>query len=188
MADETKTVILTQPEGERLALEGTGAVALHGDEKHPPMRHDAQMVHATAPHHPLVHMVCWDDDDVCRVEVSGRVTLAGDEESPVRVTMAHRFETPHHQTHALAPVKFEPMECTVRMPTALASPLHHALQLRTPLQVRFCNTWHVASDYTVEVTMGERKLWSIRLTGATVATPQPCDDEPCPPTPGARTS
>ena len=58
-----------------------------------------------------------------------------------------------------------------------------AVILRTPLQLRFCNPWHIASDYTVEVTLGERRLWSVRLTGATVATPQPCADDGCPPAP-----
>jgi hypothetical protein len=178
MADETETeiVVLTQPEGERLALDHAGSVALHGDDDCAPMRHDvgARLTHVTE--RPLVHMVCWDEDDLCRVQVEGRVTLAGDEKAPLHVTMAHRFENDHRQTH-----RIEPVDHTMHLPTALASPIHHALQMRTPLQLRFCNPWHIASDYTVEVTLGERRLWSVRLTGATVATPQPCADDDCPP-------
>ncbi|HLA43848.1 MAG TPA: hypothetical protein VJZ27_10450, partial [Aggregatilineales bacterium] len=71
---------------------------------------------------------------------------------------------------------------TLKVDTKLAEPIHHALQLRTPLSVHFCNAWHIASDYVVQVAAGERTLFSIRLTGATVATPQPCDDnENCDP-------
>jgi hypothetical protein len=126
---------------------------------------------------PLVHMVCWDESEPCKVEVAGRVTLAGDKESPVRVTMAHFFENDHHQTHAI-----EPLDHALRVDSKLSEPIHHALQLRTPLDVRFCNSWNVASDYRVEVRWGERSVMSIRLTGATVATPQPCADEvPCAP-------
>ena len=188
MADETRTLILTQPEGDTLALEHTGTVLVHGDRERDPLRHDvgAQVVHGTAPQRPLVHMVCWGEDDRCRVEVGGRLTVAGDEAAPLRVTMAHRFENEHVQAHRLDPVSFEPMDCTVHVPTGLVNPIHHALQLRTPLQVRFCNPWHVASDYTVEVSLGDRRLWSIRLTGATVATPQPCRDDDCPPVTGGR--
>jgi hypothetical protein len=176
MPDETKTVVLTQPEGERLAHEHEGGLALYGDRERPPMSHRAEMVHVTAPARPLVHMVCWEQEEPCKVEVSGRVTLAGDRDAPVQVAMAHSFTNPHHQTHAV-----EPLDHTLKVSTALAQPIHHALQMRTPLQVRFCNPWHVASDYSVEVRSGERSLFSIRLTGATVATPQPCVEELCPP-------
>ena len=145
MADETETLIVTQPKAERF-------------------RHEGALTHATAPERPLVHMVLWDDDCACTID--GRVVLAGDPAAPFEATFRHRFPDDHRQTH------------TVK--TALAEPIHHALQMRTPLQVRFCNTWHVASDYTVEITVGERTFAKIRLTGATVAKPQPCD-EPCPP-------
>lgn len=179
MADETKTIIVTQPEEERFRLDHDGGVALYGDHKQPPMKHDVagQIIHTTAPKHPLVHMVCWDEDDPCRVEMSGRVTLAGDAEAPIQVHMAHTFTNDHHQTHAI-----EPLDHTLKVDTQLAQPIHHALQMRTPLQIRFCNPWHVVSDYVLEFAMGERKLLSVRLTGATVLTPQPCEDEkPCPP-------
>jgi hypothetical protein len=146
MAEETKTVVLTQPPGQRLAL-------------------------GTAPQHPLVHMVCW-DAEACKVQVAGRVTLAGDEKAPFAVKMSHHFANDHHQTH-----KVEPLDHALKVNTALASPIHHALQLRTPLQVRFCNTWEAASDYEVELRVGERSLLSLRLKGTTTCTPRPCPDE-----------
>ena len=181
MADEeTKIVVVTQHEEERFHLDHEGRVSLYGDRKQPPMRHDfsGQVVHATAPEHPLVHMVCWDEDQLCKVEVSGRVTLAGDDDSPIQVKMAHSFANDHHQTHSI-----EPVDHSLKVETQLADPIHHALQLRTPLQVRFCNPWNVVSDYVLELAMGERSLLSLRVTGATVLTPQPCEDEkPCPPT------
>ncbi len=151
-------------------------LALYGDEKKPPMQHSvgAQMVHATPK--PLVHMVCWDADEACKVEVSGRVTVAGNEQAPIAVRMVHQFPDVHRQAHAI-----EPVEHTLHIDSALAAPVHPALQMRTPLQVRFCNTWHVASDYVLEARLGDRSVLSVRLTGATVATPQPCKDEPCPP-------
>ena len=144
MADETETLIITQPEAKNF-------------------RHEGALSHSTAEGKPLVHMVLWDDDCPCTVE--GRVVLAGDPQAPFAHQVEHRFPDGHQQDH--------------RLHTALDRPLHHALQMRTPLQVRFCNTWHIASDYTVEVALAGRSFASIRLTGATVARPQPCD-EPCP--------
>ena len=58
---------------------------------------------------------------------------------------------------------------------------------RSPLDVRFCNPWHVASDYRVEVNLGQNRVIGIRLSGATVATPQACED-PCPPPVPGRTT
>jgi len=154
MADEIETVILTQPDGERLALD----LLQHrfaGQVEH---------VHGTAKGAPLVHMVCWDTDEPCPVEVSGSVE------------MTHRFEGVHAQHFDVAPV-----DHTLHVDSALAEPIHHALQMRTPLQVRFCNPWKVDSDYTVDVALRDRPFLSIHLRGSTVATPEPCDDEPCPP-------
>jgi hypothetical protein len=167
MADE-EIVTVKQDEGERFALDHGGAVALHGDARRDALRHEVagKVVHATAPQQPLVHVVSWDED--CSCEISGRVALVGDEKAPIAVRMGHKFENEHRQSH--------------RIETALHQPVHHALQMRTPLQVRFCNPWHVASDYVLDVRVGDRSVLSVRLTGATVATPQPCaDDAPCPP-------
>ena len=157
----------------------SGGISLYGDAEQSPLQHgvSAEVIHRTPAHHPLVHMVCWDEEDPCKVEVSGRVTVAGDPEAPVRVNMAHVFENDHRQTHHV-----EPVDHTLHVDSRLSDPIHHALQLRTPIELRFCNPWHIASDYRVEVRWGERSLMSIRLTGATVARPQPCDGEiPCAP-------
>ena len=195
MADEQKTVTLTQKAGDELAVRHHGEVAVYGSDRQPAIQH---VIHSSEKQ-PIVHMVCWDEEDPCPVQVSGRVTLAGDEKSPirlqmvqeqpcavevggsvairgdeknpVRVRMAHTFESPHVQEH--------------RMATKLAEPIHHALQMRTPLELRFCNPWHLASDYMIEVRLADNRLLSIRLTGATIASPQPCaDDKPCPPPAG----
>jgi len=165
MADERETVILTQPQEERFRHAGSLAVQ-GGAAEAPPLRHrvGGEVVHSTPAERPLVHMLMWDDDCACTVQ--GRVVLAGDPDSPFAGTLQHRFPEEHRQTHAVR--------------TSLAEPIHHALQLRTPLELRFCNTWHVASDYTLDIAIGQRRLASLRLTGATVARPQPCD-EPCPP-------
>lgn len=165
---EERTLIVTQPPGGRFAHRG--GLTVGGDDDLPAMRHD--VVHGTAKGRPLVHMVCWDEERPCRVDVGGQVTVVGDAERPVRVDMRHRFENDHRQTH--------------RVETRLSDPIHHALQLRTPLQVRFCNPWHVASDYRVEVNLGNNRVISIRLTGATVATPQPCEEDGCPPPSGSQ--
>ena len=172
---EKKEVTLRQLEGEQLSLDHRGEVGLHGSDCAPPMRHTvgAQVVHSTPAHQPLVHMVCWDEERAC--EVNGRIVVAGDPAAPVEVRMAHDFTNEHRQHH-----KVEPVDHTLHVDSALASPIHHALQLRTPLQMRFCNPWHLASDYVMEIRLGDNRLISVRLTGATVATPQPCaDDQPC---------
>ncbi len=172
--DETNTIV--QVDGDRFALDH-GAVALHGVKGEPAMQHafTGGVVHGTDPDRPLVHMVCWAEEVI---QVEGRVTVVGDESAPVVVHIQHEFTNDHHQTLAV-----EPLDHSLSVATAAANPIHHALQLRTPLDVRFCNPWHVASDYRVEVNFGNNRVIGIRLTGATVATPQPCDDDACPPAP-----
>lgn len=173
MADDRTTVL--QDEGDRFALDH-GAVGLHGVADRPALRHDVggHVVHGTAQGRPLVHMVCWDEEP-CAVEVSGRLAITGDPDEPLVVRMQHEFATDHHQTLAI-----EPVDHTLHVDTALAAPINHALQMSTPLELRFCNPWHVASDYRMEMTLGGNRLLGVRLTGATVATPQPYD-EPSPP-------
>ena len=155
--EQVNRLIVTQPEGSAFAVAGSAC--------HDPLRHQlgAEVVHSTTAEKPLVHLVLWDEN--CACEVKGRITVAGDDGAPV--TLRHRFPDDHRQTHVIT--------------TALAEPIHHALQMRTPLQVRFCNSWQVASDYRIDVELGGRRWMSIRLTGATIATPQPCADESCPP-------
>ena len=172
MPDQRVTIV--QDEDDRLAHDH-GAVALHGSKDAPAISHHVQ---------PLVHMVCWDEEPIqAEVSVDGRVALSGDPESPVLVRMQHEFASDHHQTVAV-----EPVDHTLHVDSALAAPIHHALQMRTPLELRFCNPWHVTSDYHVEVNLGNNRVIGIRLTGATVATPQPCaDDVDCPPAPSVRT-
>lgn len=178
MTDDRVTIV--QDDRARFALDH-GTVALQGVDHQPALKHEVSgaVVHGTAIGKPLVHMVCWDEEP-CEVEVSGRVALVGDPDAPLTVQMRHEFTTDHHQTHAV-----EPVDHTLHVDTALATPIHHALQLRTPVEVRFCNPWNIASDYRVDITVGDRSVIGIRLTGATVATPQPCQD-PCPPAPSAR--
>jgi hypothetical protein len=179
MADD-RTVVL-QDDGARFAMDH-GAVGLHGVADRPALRHDigGQVVHRTAQDRPLVHMVCWAEEP-CAVEVSGRLALTGDPDAPVVVRMLHEFATDHHQTVAV-----EPVDHTLHIDSALAAPIHHALQLRTPLELRFCNPWHLTSDYRMEITLGDSRVIGVRLTGATIATPQQCE-APCPPTSTGRT-
>jgi len=156
MADsETRNVIVSQPDDTPFALAGSDCA--------PPMQHrvGADITHRTEK--PIVHMHLWNED--CVGKLAGTVTVAGDPDAPV--ALQHRFPDEHRQTHAFT--------------TSLAKPVHHALQMRTPLQVRFCNSWHVASDYTVGIQVNGRSLIGIRLTGATVATPQPCPEDECAP-------
>jgi len=162
MADEPRELILEQREGDALRVEHCGTLRVHGDARADAMRHHAELVHATPADRPLVHMVLWDED--CACEVNGRLTLTGDEAAPVHARLHHTFDTDHRQTH--------------RIETALAAPVHHALQMRTPLQVRFCNSWQIASDYSIEIHLGGNRVIGVHLTGATIAKPLPCEDTP----------
>lgn len=170
MAEE-KTITLTQEEDEQFRHQGS--LGVHGESDKPALKH--QLLHATTPQQPLVHMVCWDEDANCACRLDGEITIKGDEKAPLQVRMSHEFANEHQQTH-----KVEPLDHALNVNTALAEPIHHALQMRTPLQLRFCNPWHIASDYVMELRIGKSQLMSLRLTGATVATPQQCED-PCPP-------
>jgi len=168
MADQEE-VTLRQAEGDalrvshegRLYAQHHGTLAVHGDAKAEPLQHrvGAELVHATPPDRPLVHMMLWDDER----QVSGRVTISGDPAAPVHAKLHHSFDNDHRQTH--------------RIETTLAAPVHHALQMRTPLQVRFCNTWQIASDYSLEIRLGDNRVIGVHLTGATVAKPLPCPDD-----------
>jgi hypothetical protein len=151
VAEETRKLIVTQPE--------ETAFALSGSDRDPPMRHRiaGDVNHRTEK--PIVHMHLWDEDCSCKLE--GDVVLRGNPDAPV--VLQHDFPEEHRQSHI--------------MKTGLADPIHHALQMRTPLQVRFCNSWHVASDYAIGVQLRGREWLGIRLTGATVATPQPCPED-----------
>lgn len=177
---EDQNITVGQRDGDRFALDH-GSVVLHGADDTAPLAHEvaASITHGTAEGRPLVHMLCWDTEP-CDVSVSGTVALVGNEDAPVVVKMQHEFTGDHHQTLAV-----DPVDHTLHLDTAAAAPIHHALQLRTPLDVRFCNPWHIASDYVVEVNLGNNRVIGIRLTGATVATPQPCED-PCPPPAGRK--
>jgi hypothetical protein len=173
MADEIEDLTLRQPAGEsfRTHHEGTlhvpheGTLRVRGDAGAEPLQHRVGAELGGAPGRPLVHMVLWDEQGA---EVNARLTVAGDPDKPVhaqvRAQLHHHFEDEHRQVH--------------RVETALAQPIHHALQMRTPLQVRFCNSWQIASDYTIEIRLGDNRVIGVRLTGATIAKPLPCDDAP----------
>lgn len=158
---ETQDVILRQADDESLRVQHHGSLRVQGDARADALEHRAEVVHSTPPDRPLVHMVLWDED--CACEVDGRITVAGDEAAPLHARLRHSFDTEHRQTH--------------RIESALAMPVHHALQMRTPLQVRFCNTWQIASDYSIEIRLGQNRVIGVHLTGATIAKPLPCEDE-----------
>lgn len=162
MADETEILVITQPQ---VGKNGQQAFRHAGSDCDPPIGHrfEGGVTHRTD--QPVVHMHLWNEDCVGKLE--GQVVVRGDREAPV--AFEHSFANDHRQSH--------------RIETRLAEPIHHALQMRTPLQLRFCNSWQIASDYSIGVSAGGRRLFEIRLTGATVATPQPCEDD-CPPAPG----
>jgi hypothetical protein len=155
MEEETEILVITQPEtdGERQAFRHAGSAC------DPPIAHQFEggVTHRTE--QPVVHMHLWNED--CVGKLDGQVVVRGDREAPV--VFAHNFVDEHRQAH--------------RIETKLSDPVHHALQMRTPLQLRFCNVWQVVSDYSMGIDVGGRRLIDIRLTGATVATPLPCDDD-----------
>jgi hypothetical protein len=170
---EERQVIIEPGESGTIPLSHSGAVALYGEAGQPALQHQlgAEVVHGTDPSRPLMHVVCWDTEP-CPVSLTGEVALVGDAGRPIR----HEIVGEHHQV-----LRVEELDHTLRVRTRLDEPVHHALQMRTPLQLRFCNPWHVASDYQVEINLGNTRVISVRLTGATVATPQPCEPEECPP-------
>jgi len=149
MSEDEKKLVISQPENVPFAISGHDKAAAV----------KASILHKTE--EPMVHMHLWDEQCVCNLDVKLRVE--GDPENPINV--AHKFENEHSQTH--------------KIETRLSEPVHHALQMRTPLQVRFCNSWNVASDYSVSLNLRGKPLLSLRLTGATIATPKPCPEENC---------
>ncbi len=147
MSEDIKKVIVSQPKNT--------AFAIAGDAKADAVK--ANLLHETDG--PLVHMHLWNEQ--CVGKLDAKLRVEGDPEKPVVV--AHKFENEHAQTH--------------KIETKLSEPVHHALQMRTPLQVRFCNAWNIASDYSLSLNVRGKPYLSLRLTGATAATPQPCPEE-----------
>lgn len=170
MADETR--IITQPKGERFALDHNG-VSLYGDREQPSIRHtvEGKVAHLTP--EPLVHIICWQEEQACRVGVDAHVTLSGDRERPVEVRVQHHFANDHKQT-----LTVERFEHAMSVPTSYKQPIHHALQMTSPVELRFCNPWQIDSAYQLEVRTARARLLSIRLQGSTRCTPLPCDDQP----------
>jgi hypothetical protein len=156
-----------------IPLSHSGSLAVYGDPTQTDLRHHlgGDVTHGTDPDRPLIHMICWDTEP-CPLTVRGEVALVGDPDRPIR----HEIVGEHHQV-----LQVEKIDHSVRMETELADPIHHSLQMRTPLQLRFCNPWHVASDYQMDIKLWDSRVISVRLTGATVATPQPCEADDCPP-------
>ena len=60
----------------------------------------------------------------------GKLELTGSEEHPVQVKMSHHFANVHHQT-----MKVDPLDHHLKVATRLSEPIHHALQMRTPLRI-----------------------------------------------------
>jgi hypothetical protein len=160
MADEdTRRVVVSQPKG--------ASFALSGSDPDDPIRHRISAETVLRTDQPVVHMHLWNEQ--CVGQLEHKVASVTTPKTPFDV--AHRFPDGHQQRHEIA--------------STLAAPVHHALQMRTPLQIRFCNTWQVASDYSVSVALRGRPFLDIRLVGATVATPQPCPEDDCAPVPAA---
>jgi hypothetical protein len=170
--EERQVIVEPGPAG-TIPLSHTGAMALYGDSAQPDLRHrlGGEVIHGSDPGRPLMHMICWDTEP-CQVSVRGEVALVGDPDRAIR----HEIVGEHRQL-----LRVEELDHSVRMETELAKPIHHALQMRTPVQLRFCNPWHVASDYRFDIHLWDSRVISVRLTGATVATPQPCEADDCPP-------
>ena len=156
--------------------EHSGGIALYGDRDREPLQHEfaGQLIHRTAPKHPLVHIIGWSSDDTVEINHKGSVELTNSPEAPLNIHMTHEFTNDLHQTHE---VTLAPVDHSLSVNTQLHEPIHHALQMRTPLQLRFCNMFLVKSDYNIELRIGDRSLINIRLRGATTVEPQPCDDE-----------
>ena len=172
MADETR--VLTTPPGESLRLSLAGPDA----ECPPPIPHAGRLVHEARPGAaPFMHMVCWDEDDTCNVEHTGVVTHVGDAERPIPLQMRHSGEAPIELR-----VHLDDTEHGLRVRTGRADPIHHALQLHSPLVVRFADQWTASSDYRIAIQLRQQPFLDIRITGRTTLTPTPvlgeCGDAP----------
>jgi hypothetical protein len=173
MADETDTQVITQKDSDRFRLAVEGPVPDAEGCAHPVL-HEGQLIHGGRKDLPIVHMVCWDEDDPCRVSGSAEFNHVGDPSRPVVLQMKHSSESPVQMA-----LNVQPLDHGLAVQTDLQSPIHHALQLKTPVQLRFVNPWEAASDYTVSVQLADRKLLQIQLTGKTVLTPQPAPPDSC---------
>lgn len=160
MADETR--VITQPDG------GAFRVTLEGPDKDgcaQPIPHHGRLLHETG-EKPLMHTICWEPEEPCTVAHEGQMLHVGDPERPVPLDMRHSTEKPVElQVHV------GPVEHGLRVHTRSCEPMHHAVQLQTPLQVRFVNPWVAESDYRLTVQLGNSRMLDVRLVGRTRLTP-----------------
>ncbi|MCK6528605.1 hypothetical protein L6R50_13965 [Myxococcota bacterium] len=173
MADETR--ILTQKEGDALRLRLQGG-ALDEDGCPDPVVHQGSLAHTGIPGAPpIVHLVRLDEHDCgCSVVHGGTVAHVGDAERPVALDMRHS------STHPVAlDVSVARVDHGLDVRTGLQEPIHHALQLKTPVQLRFVNPWEAVSDYAISVHVGTWPAVSIRIRGRTRLTPAPAPPDPC---------
>jgi hypothetical protein len=172
MADETR--LITQEPDARFRVEHDGQRPDADGCVHP-IRHDARIVHEGREELPFVHIVQMRQDEPCGVRTSGELAHVGDPERPVPLEMRH--SSPHGPVEIDLRVRQAQHE--LRVSTDLQDPMHHALQLKTPLQVRFVNPWTAQSDYRVSVTLGNRQLLDVRIAGQTILTPRPAPPDSC---------
>ena len=147
MAEEKRIVIRQNP-GDELAVDHQGGVAFFGARSQPALQHihDACVVHETQK--PLVHVHSWDV-----------------ERGPVVVPVTHQFQGDHNQT-----LNIQSFGHDMHVVSRESDPIHHALQMRTPIAVRVgmdC-TCVMESDYTFELRTAERQLFTMTMKGRTV--------------------
>jgi hypothetical protein len=179
MSDETR--IITQAPTDRFRVEHDGQRPDAAGCVHP-IRHDARLVHEGGREElPFVHLVQMKQDEPCGVRTSGEIAHVGDPQRPVPLDMRHSSQAPVELD-----LRVRQLEHELRVSTGLQDPMHHALQLKTPLQVRFVNPWVAQSDYRVSVTLGKRRLIDVHIAGQTILSPRPAPPDPCTDPAGAR--
>jgi hypothetical protein len=176
MVEDSGAIIGPQDADDSNQTELKGGLALYGVKDLNPIQHEfnGQVIHRTAPESPLVHVVGWSSGDEVEMILSGRVELTNTRETPLHVRLAHEFPEIHRQSHE---VTIAPVDHTLKVNTRASDPIHHALQLLTPLQLRFCNVFLVKSDYRIIANVNGATMVDIHLSGETTIIPQPCDDE-----------
>jgi hypothetical protein len=172
MANEERKI--TQPEGARFR------VALEGQEPddqgclHPIVHHGVLAHEGGAAERPLRHVLRMDQDVPCELGHSGEMRHTGDPERPVPLDMRHSSPEP-----VVLDLKVNQARHALAVDTSLTEPMHHALQLKTPLQVRFVNPWEAKSDYAMTVELAGRPLLSFKLQGTTTLRPEAAPPDPC---------
>jgi len=162
---------ITQPDGKSFRVAHEGQTPDDEGCIHP-IIHQGTLLHEGHEKRPLYHKVHFTHDESHALSHRGALTHRVDPATPVPLDMRHSTQEP-----VKLDLQVRSLGHQMGVTTTLQDPIHHALQLKTPLQVRFVNPWHAQSEYSFSLDVAGRTVMSLSVRGSTVFSPREPEPE-----------